>query len=311
MPAELDELLRGLSVYQDIDLAGQTERRGERDCEERWNAIAPHMPETGSLLDIGANFAWFCLRWCREGADRTAVAWEADLRSAAVARYVLASNAADHICLITARADTKNLQTFVASGQRYSVALCLSVLHWLPDHRTFLRALGSVAPRILIEHCDPREEGAGIEHVRREIGPIGDYLRQIFPERTVRRLAVWKSHLTDEFPRELWMVEEPDAESPTVPPTSAVSARPLLKLDAAWPPASWWREQLERPELATASNVAFTPQGLTTIPSTQPGDTRAELMRLISQMPAAGVTTWRRRLRRSWRSLLRRIRNEP
>ena len=307
MPSDLDELLRGLSVYQDIVLAGQTERRGERDCEERWNAMAPHLPESGSLLDIGANFAWFCLRWCLEGPDRTAVAWEADLRSAAVARYVLASNAAGRICLLTARADTENLQTFAQTGQRFSVALCLSVLHWLRDHRTFLRALGTVAPRILIEHCDPREEGAGIEHVRREIGPIGDYLRQMFPERTVRRLAVWKSHLTDEFPRELWMIDEPDAEPPLIPPTSAVSARPLLKLDAVWPPASWWREQLERPELATASNVAFAPQGLTTIPSTQPGDTRAELLGLISQMPAAGMTTWRRRLRRYWRAGLRRL----
>ena len=46
------------------------------------------------LLDVGANFAWFCLRWCSEQPDRTAVAWEADLRSAAVARLVLESNAA-------------------------------------------------------------------------------------------------------------------------------------------------------------------------------------------------------------------------
>ncbi len=309
MPADLDELLRGLSVYQDIVLAGRTERRGERDCEERWNALAPHLPATGALLDVGANFAWFCLRWCSEQPDRTAVAWEADLRSAAVARLVLESNAAERVCLITARADANNLQSFVASGSRFSAALCLSVLHWIADHRAFLRTLGTVAPRILIEHCDPREEGAGIEQVRREIGFIGDYLRELFPERTVRRLAEWKSHLTDEFPRELWMVEEPDAEtSPAA--SSAVAARPLLQLDAVWPPPAWWRKQLERPEWATASNVLFAPPGLTTIASTQPGDTRAELLRLIAQMPAAGVTTWRRRLRRYWRSALRRMRNE-
>ena len=194
-------------------VAGRTERRGERDCEERWNALAPHLPATGALLDVGANFAWFCLRWCSEQPDRTAVAWEADLRSAAVARLVLESNAAERVCLITARADANNLQSFVASDSRFSAALCLSVLHWITDHRAFLRTLGTVAPRILIEHCDPREEGAGIEQVRREIGFIGDYLRALFPKRTVRRLAEWKSHLTDEFPRELWMVEEPDADT--------------------------------------------------------------------------------------------------
>lgn len=310
MPAELDQLLHGLSVYQDIVLAGRTERRGERDCEGRWSVMAPHLPASGSLLDIGANFAWFCLRWCREQPDRTAVAWEADLRSAAVARYVLESNAARRTCLITARADARNLQTFVASGSRFSVALCLSVLHWIPDHRAFLRALGTVAPRILIEHCDPREAGAGIEHVRREIGFIGDYLRELFPERNVRRLAEWKSHLTDQFARELWMVERQEANPSTNPSAADVSARALLELDAVWPAPAWWHEQLERPELATAASMAFAPQGIAAAATSERGDSRAELLRLVAQMPSAGVTTWRRRMRRYGRSLLRRIRGD-
>ncbi|MBA4019049.1 MAG: hypothetical protein C0483_17920 [Pirellula sp.] len=309
MPAELDELLRGLSVYQDIVLAGRTERRGERDCEERWTALAPHLPADGSLLDVGANFAWFCLRWCREGADRIAVAWEADLRSAAVARYVLESNTAHRVCLITARADTENLELFAQSGQRFSAALCLSVLHWLPDHRTFLRALGSVTPKIFIEHCNPREEGAGIEQVRREIGSIGEYLRETFPERSVQRLAVWKSHLTDEFARELWSVEEVEGDPTTAVAIPPVAARPLLELDPVWPPHSWWLRELKRPELLKASHVAFTPQGLTSIPSTQPGNTRARLKSLIAQMPRRGVTTLRRRVHRLWLALLRRLRS--
>src|SRR5439155_23978625 len=105
--SELDRLLDGLSTYQDVVVAGETVRPGVRACATRWQAIAPHLPPSGVLLDVGANFCWFCLKWCEEGSERLAVALEADYRSAAVARHVLASHRHEQIVLCTSRAEVE------------------------------------------------------------------------------------------------------------------------------------------------------------------------------------------------------------
>lgn len=340
--AELDRLLSGISVYQDVRIAGSTVRKGVRDCESRWQAIAPYLPERGTLLDVGANFAWFCLRWCDEGAERTALAWEADLRTAAVARHVLASHRHERICLATALADADALRKMEASGQRFDAVLCLSVLHWINDHRDFVATLGRIADRIFIEHCDPRETGAGVEHLRREIGDIGPYLRNLFPELHVERIAVWEAHLSREYPRELWLV----ARSELKPKEHAANhehaskhdhaphhthtgggelyADALLQLNVVWPPRSWWRERLDDTMLEADGRSLFTPHGIrnraaddaadeatdiaqreTKDPIT---DDTAAMRNAIARIPERGVTTIRRRVERIIKAAGKRLR---
>lgn len=318
--SELDQLLSGISVYQDVVVAGETVRSGVRDCESRWSAIAPYLPTRGTLLDVGCNFAWFCLRWCAEGAERTAVAWEGDLRTAAVARHVLASHAHERICLTTTTADADSLVKMEASGQRFDAALCLSVLHWIADHRTFMTTLGRIADRIFIEHCDPREEGAGIEHLRREIGEIGPYLKNLFPQLHVERIAVWEGHRSKEYPRELWLVSRSEfkpggethlAENST---EGELYADALLQLNVAWPPQSWWRQRLDDTMLAADGRALFTPHGIRCRTDEEENgkepitDDAAAMRRAIREIPEHGVTTVRRRLRRWWAAIARRMR---
>jgi hypothetical protein len=318
--SELDQLLSGISIYQDVVVAGETVRRGVRVCESRWQAIAPYLPQRGALLDVGANFAWFCLRWCGEGAERTAVAWEGDLRTAAVARHVLASHAHERICLTTSIADADALLKMEASGQRFDAVFCLSVLHWIADHRTFVSTLGRIADRIFIEHCDPREHGAGIEHLRKEIGEIGPYLKNLFPQLHVERIAVWEAHRSKEYPRELWLVSrsehKPGAEAHQAESSTdgELYADALLQLNVAWPPQSWWRQRLDDTMLAADGRVLFTPHGIRCRVHEEesgkdPIADDAEAMRqAIREIPEHGVTTMRRRVRRWSASIARRIR---
>jgi hypothetical protein len=318
---ELDRLLSGISVYQDVVVAGEVARPGVRDCESRWQAIAPYLPERGTLLDVGANFAWFCLRWCSEGSERTAIAWEADLRTAAVARHVLASHKHERICLVTALADADALRKMEASGQRFDAVLCLSVLHWINDHRDFVATLGRIADRIFIEHCDPRETGAGVEHLRREIGDIGPYLRNLFPELHVERIAEWKAHLSTEYPRELWLVARselkpsPHAENHEHQASGGeLYADALLQLSVVWPPRSWWRERLDDTMLEADGRALFTPHGIhcrmyDEEEAKDPITDDAEAMRAaIKRIPERGVTTLRRRLRRWYEAARKRLR---
>ena len=316
---DLDRLLRGLSVYQDVVLDGATVRRGVRDCESRWQAIRPHLPASGTLLDIGANFGWFCLRWCAEGENRVAAAVEADLRSAAVQRFALSTHAHRRIALVTAKAGVATVDRFAAAGQRFDAVLCLSVLHWIPDHRPMLATLGRIADRIFVEHCDPREAGAGVETIRRDIGEIGPYLAGLFPEHRVERLARWTAHRSDELPRELWLVARRDAASNAASsagaPTTAVPARAagldadaLLDLEVAWPPRSWWLERLKKLGDGPSGTMRFTPQGLAPAANETRRVAHTRRVRAARRIPEANASLPRRRWRRLWSAVTTRLR---
>jgi hypothetical protein len=304
---ELDRLLRGLCVYQDVVVQGRILRDGVRDGEERWRAIAPHLPAAGVLLDVGANFGWFSERWCEEGTARLAVAIEADLRSAAVARYALAANDRHRVALCTALASASMLGRFRGSGQRFEAALCLSVLHWIPDHRDFLRELGAIADRIFIEQPDPREAGAGRDEVRRAIGEIGPYLKALFSERPVERLATWTAHRDAELPRELWLVG-PGHGATESPRTVQVDAAALVDLDVAWPPRSWWQRELESLGEAGDRRMVWTPAGLGFDDEPAIPSPRIDWPRQLAQLPETDVTTLRRRVRRAAAAVIRRLR---
>lgn len=301
---ELDRLLDGLSTYQDVVVAGETVRRGARDCETRWNAITPHLPKSGVLLDVGANFAWFCLKWCETGDDRLAVAVEADLRSAAVARHVLASHDHRRIMLCTALANAEAVRRWARAGQRFDAVFCLSVLHWVPDHREFLADLGAIADRIFVEQPSPHETGAGVAAIRESIGAVGPYLCGLFGDRPVERLATWAAHRTDEWPRELWMVgsrtNAPSSRRPTIDVAAA------LDLDAAWPPQSWWLEQLTKSGESERTTARWTPAGVEFAPAANGGRSKAAWRRAFAAVPQSGVTTLARRLRRTLGALRRR-----
>ena len=259
-------LLRGLSIYQDVVIDGQTFCRGTRDCSTRWEILDPHLPRQGAILDVGSNFGWFGLQICRSRPHCVVASAEADLRSAAVQYEVLRSHAHDRICLLTQKASLAMARRFAAASQRLEAVLLLSVLHWIGDHREFLATLGPITGRFLVEQPDPREDGAGVTRIRRQIGSIGDYLRQLFPHRPVQCLAHLPSHRFSPWPREVWLVGEP----PDWPPNAAVGldADALLDLAPGWPPQRWWHSELARAARAEAadgrepSRCLFTSRGL-------------------------------------------------
>jgi SAM-dependent methyltransferase len=248
-----DRLFRGIAVYQDVVLDGRTVRQGTRDCPGRWSLIAPHLAGCATLLDVGSNFGWFGLRACREWPRCVVASVEADERSAAVQRQVLASHDHRRVCLLTHRGGTRLARRFEDAGTRFDAALCLNVLHWIADHRAFVPALGRIARRIVVEHPHPDEAGSGVEAIRREIGPIGPYLAGHFPDRPVARLAVVESHRQSNVPREVWLVGPAADDSPM--PQPGIAAAALLDLSPGWPPRSWWRRQLETLSAVTTPDV--------------------------------------------------------
>lgn len=236
-------LFSGLSTYQDVVVAGRTVRQGTRDCAARWKAIAPYVSAAGSVLDVGSNFGWFGLKACEDSPHCVVLSVEGDERSARVQRRVLQLNRSERICLLVRKMDSRLAADFARVAGRFDAVLCLSVLHWIRDHRQVLSALGAISTRLLIEHPEAEESGAGVRRIREEIGPIGPYLKQLFPQRPVRCIAAFPSYRDPRYSREMWLVDaKPDAKDEL---SSGLDVATLMKMTPSWPPRSWWRRQLE------------------------------------------------------------------
>jgi SAM-dependent methyltransferase len=303
-------------VYQDLVLDGKTVVTGRRDCLGRWNILEPYLPHAGSILDVGSNLGWFGLKISERFPRCVVASVEADERSATLQREVLASNRSEQICLLTHRANVRLARCFLDAGQRFDAVLCLSVIHWLPDHRRFLQTLGTISRRLIIEHPDPRESGAGVERIRYEIGPIGPYLHSLFPNRPVTCLQQVSSHRNCHYPREMWLVSEAVESELSQSPGLEVSA--MLKLALSWPPRSWWQSQLA-PDVAIGRrdrqcHELLTPDGLLCLDSTS-GQTVRRLLWRVRGIPEnrllSPMQLWSRKTRRLVGRFLRSAKLRP
>lgn len=299
----------GISIYQDIVLAGQVARRGVRDNDARWRLIEPWLPRGGTVLDVGSNFGWFGLQICATRPDCLVASIEADPRSAAVQQCVLQSNEADRVVLLTARAGAAMARSFARHRQRFDAVLCLNILHWLSDHRDFLRALDPLSGALLIEHPHPDEANVGIDHVRREIGPIDEYLATTLPGRPIECLG-WVPGLRDGLQRAMWRVGPRPGQANDS--TASLDVAALVEHDIAWPLRAFWREAIAQAG-EKDGRWLLTPRGLECDPThgaaTVGPTSRRAVQRLFTRIPRQRLftpRTWcRRQLRRAAGSLLR------
>jgi SAM-dependent methyltransferase len=291
--------LDGLSVYQDVVLADQVAVPGVRDCQARWQHIAPHLPGPGTYLDIGSNFGWFGLQIARTWPASVVASLEADERSARVQRAVLASHDHHRIALLTRPASPRLLQRWAQFGQHFDAALLLSVLHWIPQPHKFLQILGQLARSIIIEYPDPRETGAGSDRIRRQIGPLAPFLTSCFPTRPILCIGETASHRDSDHPRQLWWIgPEPHPSHQRRTPRLAFPA--LRAGHLSWPSRDWWQNQAQRQNptlLAQQQSWFLTPQGLSMEPAKQ-GTSVARLTRQLTRLPQNSLNSRHQRLLR-------------
>ncbi|MBX3413789.1 MAG: hypothetical protein KF708_13950 [Pirellulales bacterium] len=317
----LDRLLAGISAYQDIVLAGQVVRRGERDPAHRWALIEPHLPTRGIVLDVGSNFGWFGWRAASTHPGLLVVSAESDERSARVQRLMLEANDAHRVLLVTRRADAGLVARCTANESPFAAVFCLSVLHWMPDHRPFLESLATRAKRIFLEYPDPREQQVGSQRIRDEIGDFESYLQAIFPQHQRRCLGSAPGLASSDHPRSIWLVEAEcsprEADSP-----ARLDAEAVLRSGLAWPNRQWWQanvlrcQELSRSQAArhdatkgeNAGAVWITPEGLALETGHASRAALARVARYVTRLPESELFTrgerWRRQSRRVGRAML-------
>jgi SAM-dependent methyltransferase len=136
-------------IYQPMWVNGQTIGAQERDCEGRYHAIAPHVPEGATVLDFGAFTGYFSHR----------LADERNAKCVAVAPEVLPYPG------VTIVKDKLTPDGIRQLG-KFDVVLALSVLHHLNPWRDYYEALADAAGVLIVEvpnrdepfdHCLPEK----------------------------------------------------------------------------------------------------------------------------------------------------------
>lgn len=177
-----------LEQYQDIWVKGKVEKKGVRECEDRFEIIQSFCKQYTrpfTILDIGANLGYFSLR-LTEVFDCTAVAVEGIYGE--WTHEVLKKNENQRVILLQKVISLEGLCA-LAAVEHFDVVLALSVIHHLEgSFDESLNVLRSLGDHLILEL--PYEANACGQEV------VTSVLNATLPE-DAQILGYGKSHLMD------------------------------------------------------------------------------------------------------------------
>jgi hypothetical protein len=168
------------------------------------------------VLDIGSNLGYFGLRAVEEHAELAVVSLEASASIAERQRRLLEEHETTRVCLVRGRLDRATATTWASTCDWFELTLVLSILHWMDDPGTVLRALSSMSGALIAEVPDSTDEGAcGRAH--RDLW--GSDPVRWFNEQTGRECSLLARIVrhTSDVPSHLILVSGPVSRSPRVP----------------------------------------------------------------------------------------------
>lgn len=137
--------------YQDVWQDGRAVKRGQRDCEGRWELLRPILAARKrgfTLCDLGANRGYFSQRAHEEFAARaTMIESEEILPSLASCRAIHQKITAAELAEL-------------GREQRFDVVLALSVLHHFPagEAAAVVKAVMALGAKVIVEYPLPIED---------------------------------------------------------------------------------------------------------------------------------------------------------
>ena len=133
---------------------------GERDCAERWELIAPYVPDSGIMVDVGSNLGYYGLRAIATKPDLAVVSIESDAAIVERQREIAASHHTNRLCLVRGNVDARLTGAWVRTCDWLDLTLLLAVLHWMDDPSAVLGDLSRMSGRIIAEVPDAADVGA-------------------------------------------------------------------------------------------------------------------------------------------------------
>jgi hypothetical protein len=88
-------------LYQDVRVNGAVLYPGGRECEGRWNAIAPHLAACRRVLDFGSNAGYFAQRQAEQQPGCVVWSIESNRDRFNLQRDMFAENQTPNVVLTT------------------------------------------------------------------------------------------------------------------------------------------------------------------------------------------------------------------
>ncbi len=221
-----------MDTYQDAYRPGAV-TPGERDCDERWELIAPYIAERGVMVDVGSNLGYFGLRATSERPELAVVSIESDPLIAQRQATLIDDNDARRIVLLQGHLTASVCETWATTCDAVDTTLLLAIIHWLDDPARAVAALSSMSNRLILEVPHPDDSGAcGQEKLGLWEDPIG-WFGEV-TGRTVTEIGRMRRH-TSSTPSYVITVDGPVRRSPTVAywggPTTTTGERFRIEQD--------------------------------------------------------------------------------
>ena len=186
--------------------------KGERDCNERWSVIAPYLPKSGVVLDVGAAEGYFLNR-IADDTDLLAVGVEKHKGRVENQKKLLAGKSGIICDFEINKSFTYKLTT---TCEFFDSILLLSALHWINcDH--VLRDLSMLAGTVFVEIPsidDYSSTGQKFMQRVRACGSEREYL-EVISQRHVKKIGEVKAHTSET--RNLWLIHGPFSRTPSRP----------------------------------------------------------------------------------------------
>lgn len=145
--------------YQESYLPGGIST-GERPGAERWDLIAPHVPRSGVMLDVGSNLGYFGLRAAAANPELAVVSLEADPVIARRQAEIASAHGHSRIVVLQGSMSSTVAGRWSSTCDYFDATLLLSILHWMDDPTEVVRALSSMSGRLICEVPDIADAGS-------------------------------------------------------------------------------------------------------------------------------------------------------
>lgn len=197
---------------------------GERDCNERWELIAPYLPIQGLLLDVGSNLGYYGLRAIKTAPRIAVISVESDAEIATRQRDLAVRHGTDRLCLVQGQIDSRTTSVWASACDWIDLTLLLGVLHWFDDPAAVLRDLSTMSSRLIVELPDGRDRACGRSKINLWADDPQRWVRDVTGRQVVSLGQVTRH--TSDAKSHLLLIDGPVSRRPTRPYWDAVFPHP-------------------------------------------------------------------------------------
>lgn len=188
-------------IYQDIIVDGELIKQGRRLCRNRAEMILDVVEDKDSVLDIGANFAYFGHRILSEKKQCTYLGIEREITSCTIAANVL--NPYSGAVYVCGNFTYPLLKAIDSTCENVDTLLLMSIIHHFPEEHLVEMCImfDRLCRKLVIELAPSSDKNAcGQEVINNIFGRFNndlDALSVLFPNKEFKLVGTAKSHVTN------------------------------------------------------------------------------------------------------------------